>query len=136
VEWWRVQGIDYGYAAPWAVEWIAQDQDGRAWVYRELYRSGVIETEQARLIQEAERGGPPLRRFADPAMWSKTGSAPSPAVAYDEAGVHLEKAINDRVSAGSGCIRSCPARARRVRCTGRRGSTSARCCMCSRRVST
>jgi hypothetical protein len=24
-EWRRVAGIDYGYAAPWAVEWIAQD---------------------------------------------------------------------------------------------------------------
>lgn len=96
-EWRRVRGIDYGYAAPWAVEWIAQDQDGRVWVYRELYRSGVIESDQARLVKEAERGDPPVRGYGDPAMWSKTGSAPSPAKAYEDGGVRLERAVNDRV---------------------------------------
>jgi hypothetical protein len=96
-EWRRVRGVDYGYAAPWAVEWIAQDQDKRVWVYRELYRSGVIETEQARLIHDAEHLDPPVRGYGDPSMWAKTGSAPSPATAYADAGVQLERAVNDRV---------------------------------------
>jgi hypothetical protein len=96
-EWRRVRGIDYGFAAPWAVEWIAQDQDGRVWVYRELYDTGVIESVQAERIRAAEKGDPPVRGYADPAMWSKTGSAPSPAMSYKAAGVTIEKATNDRV---------------------------------------
>lgn len=98
-EWRRICGVDYGYAAPWSALWIAQDRDGRAWVYRELYAAGVIEGEQAERIQSAERAAkdPPVRRFGDPAMWAKTGSAPSPALAYQAAGVSLSKAVNDRV---------------------------------------
>lgn len=97
VEWKRVRGVDYGFAAPWAALWVAQDQDTRVWVYRELYASGVIETVQATMIREAEANDPPVRGVADPAMWAKTGSAPSPAMAYKDAGVNMEKATNDRV---------------------------------------
>lgn len=97
VEWRRVAGIDYGYAKPWAVEWLAVDSDQRVWVYREAYKTGVTERDQARTIVEAEADDPRVDRFADPAMWAKTGAAPSPAKAYEDEGVQLRKAVNDRV---------------------------------------
>lgn len=96
--WRRVAGIDYGYAAPWAVVWIATDPDGRAWVYRETVQTGVIEREQARLIAEVEAAaGEEVLHVGDPAMWSRTGEAPSPAMAYADGGVRLVKAENDRL---------------------------------------
>jgi len=95
-EWKRYAGIDYGYAAPWCTLWAAVDSDKRIWVYRELYEKGLVETDQALAIKAAETGEHVARRFADPSMWSKTGSAPSPAEAYGTAGVRIEKAVNDR----------------------------------------
>jgi hypothetical protein len=96
-EWKRYAGIDYGYAAPYCTLWGAADRDGRIWVYRELYEKGVVEADQAAQIKAAEAGDTATsRRFADPAMWAKTGSAPSPAQAYEAGGVSIEKAVNDR----------------------------------------
>ncbi len=104
--WRKYAGIDYGYANPWAVVWAAVDGDGRIWCYREMYQTGVGETEQAQQIFTAESTSEPrgeqsrewgVTRFADPAMWAKTGDAPSPAQAYAENHVTLIRAINDRV---------------------------------------
>ena len=53
-EWRRFAGIDYGFAAPWAVLWAALDNDGRLWAYREFYERGVSPADQARRILEAE----------------------------------------------------------------------------------
>ncbi len=52
--WRQVAGIDWGYAAPWCVLWGAVDEDGRLWIYREVYKSQVGETEQARRIASIE----------------------------------------------------------------------------------
>jgi hypothetical protein len=60
-------------------------------------RAGVIESVQARTDQGGRAWRPAGAWLRDPAMWSKTGSAPSPAMAYKDAGVTLEKAVNDRV---------------------------------------
>lgn len=96
-EWKRYAGIDFGYAAPWCCLWAAVDQDKRIWVYRELYEKQRTEAQQANGIIAAEvLDAPVARRFADPSMWAKTGSAPSVAQAYSTAGVRIEKAVNDR----------------------------------------
>lgn len=96
-EWQRFIGVDYGYAAPWAVVWIAVDPDDRAWLYRELYATKVGEADQARQILTVEDGERIRKRVGDPAMWAKTGTAPSVATAYANEGVRLEPAQNDRV---------------------------------------
>ncbi len=96
--WRRYAGVDYGYRAPWAVVWGAIDPDGRLWIYREVTRTGVIERDQARLIAELETAaGEDVVHAGDPAMWSRTGEAPSPAQAYAAADVRLLKAENDRL---------------------------------------
>lgn len=91
--WRRYNGIDWGFTAPWAVLWAAVDEDGRVWVYREIYRRQVGEAEQAKQILEAEDDGEQVAvRYADDAMWATRGDAKAIASIYAENGVHLEKA--------------------------------------------
>lgn len=90
--WKRWCGIDWGYSAPWAVVWAAEDEDGRLWVYRELYATGVGEADQARRILAAEDGEHVAARYADDAMWATRGDAKPIADVYAENGAHLTKA--------------------------------------------
>ena len=91
--WRRYNGIDWGYAAPWAVLWAAVDEDGRVWVYREIYERQVGETEQARRILAAESDGEHVTaRYADDAMWATRGDAKPIADVYSDEGVHLTQA--------------------------------------------
>ncbi len=96
--WSRYLGVDWGYTAPWAAIWVAEDEDGRLWVYRELYERGVGEHEQARRILAAEAGDPASYRVGDPAMGAKRGDAESITSAYLGEGVPLEPANNDRLA--------------------------------------
>jgi phage terminase large subunit len=97
--WRRYTGTDYGWSAPWVVLWAAQDQDGRVWVYREITDTQVIEKDQAKRIRASEADGEKIgQRFADPAMWAKTGEAQSVADQYASVGVHLTPALNDRIN--------------------------------------
>ncbi|MQS14511.1 hypothetical protein F7Q99_20135 [Streptomyces kaniharaensis] len=91
-EWRRVMGIDWGYAAPWAALWLAVDEDGRAWVYRELYARQVGEQQQAERILAAEAGETVGPRWADDAMWATRGDAKPIARVYADHGVHLTEA--------------------------------------------
>ena len=89
--WRRYNGVDWGFAAPWAVLWAAVDEDKRAWVYRELYATQVGEADQARMILEAEAGEEVIARWADDAMWATRGDAKPIADVYADNGVHLTK---------------------------------------------
>lgn len=91
--WRRYNGIDWGYTAPWCVLWAAVDEDGRVWVYREIYETQVGEAEQARRILAAETDDEPVvARFADDAMWATRGDAKPIADVYADHGVHLTAA--------------------------------------------
>lgn len=91
--WKRYSGVDWGYTAPWAVVWGAVDEDGRLWIYRELYDVQVGEADQARRILAAEHSTENIsERFADDAMWATRGDAKPIADVYAENGVHLTKA--------------------------------------------
>jgi hypothetical protein len=91
--WKRYNGVDWGFSAPWAVLWVAVDEDGRVWVYREIYRRGVGEADQAKQILEAETDGEHIAvRFADDAMWATRGDAKAISDVYSENGVHLTQA--------------------------------------------
>jgi hypothetical protein len=97
--WRRVSGIDYGWTAPWVVLWAAQDEDGRAWFYREITARQVVERDQARRILAAEADDERVRfRAADPAMWARTGEAKAVADQYRAEGVTLIKADNSRLT--------------------------------------
>ncbi|MCC9307695.1 terminase family protein [Kitasatospora sp. RB6PN24] len=91
-EWRRVMGLDWGFAAPWCALWLAEDEDGRVWVYRELYKTRVGEADQARQILAAEAGETVGPRWADDAMWATRGDAQPIAAVYARNGVHLTEA--------------------------------------------
>jgi hypothetical protein len=91
--WRRHNGIDWGYTAPYAVLWGAVDEDGRVYLYREIYARGVGEAEQAQRILAAEADDEQVApRFADDAMWATRGDAKPIADVYADNGVHLTKA--------------------------------------------
>nr|WP_279538913.1 terminase family protein [Allobranchiibius sp. GilTou38] len=87
--WARCAGIDWGYAAPWGCLWLAMDEDGRAYAYRERYGAKVGEVEQAQQVLAAEDEDEDVVRFADDAMWTSRGSAKSVAEVYAEQGCHI-----------------------------------------------
>ena len=91
-EWTRYNGVDWGFAKPWAVLWAAVDEDGRVWIYREIYATQVGEAEQARRILEAEAGEHVAVRYADDAMWATRGDAKPIADVYGDNGVYLTPA--------------------------------------------
>jgi hypothetical protein len=91
--WTRYNGVDWGFTNPWAVLWIAVDEDGRVWVYREIYQPGVGESDQAKRILAAEEDGERISaRYADDAMWATRGDAKAIADIYTDNGVHLTQA--------------------------------------------
>jgi len=91
--WQRYNGVDWGYAAPWAVLWGAQDEDGRVWIYREIYQRQVGEADQAKMILAAESPDEHVAvRYADDAMWATRGDAKPISTVYAENGVYLTEA--------------------------------------------
>jgi len=91
--WKRYNGVDWGFTKPWSVLWAAVDEDGRVWVYRELYKTHVGEADQAQRILAAEAPGEHVAvRFADDAMWATRGDAKPIAGVYADNGVHLSQA--------------------------------------------
>ncbi len=50
-EWRRFRSVDFGYTNPFVCQWWALDPDGRAYLYRELYRAGRLVEDHARDIR-------------------------------------------------------------------------------------
>jgi PBSX family phage terminase large subunit len=54
--WRKIRSIDFGYTNPFVCQWWAIDGDGRMYLYRERYMSGVIVEDHARAILAASAG--------------------------------------------------------------------------------
>lgn len=94
--WRRYFAMDYGLDML-AGYWIAIDEQGRAYVYREVYQSGLIVSEAAKLIGEHTQE-PIHAYFAPPDLWNRRQeSGKSIAEIFAERGIHLTRANNDRV---------------------------------------
>ncbi len=65
-DWPRYLAIDFGYTHPFVCQWWATDPDGRAYRYREIYKTQRIVEDHAadikRLSRWGEKGGEPLPR--------------------------------------------------------------------------
>lgn len=99
--WKRWTATDYGSARPFVTLWFCQDAwFDRVYVYREVSRPGLLASEQALAIKDAEAYDESIRfRVADPAMWIKSpDSGKSIADIYGEHGVAVQKAENDRIN--------------------------------------
>lgn len=55
-EWRRFRAIDFGFTNPFVCQWWAMDPDGRLYLYREIYRTGVLVEDHARAIVRASAG--------------------------------------------------------------------------------
>lgn len=100
-QWRRYVGIDYGFSAPWAVIWLAIDNDGRAWAYREMYERGLSPAEQARRILEAEAkaGETAVVHYIDPSTAAQVhAGAPSIQEMYAAEGLGTAPADNNRLA--------------------------------------
>jgi hypothetical protein len=108
--------MDWGYAKPFAIYWIAVDYEGRGYVYREWYgcqtdAKGQIKANEgirmepervAQKIAAIEEGEAPVFGVADPSCWSKGqgdhGGGPSVIDAMGKFGVYFTAGKNDRIS--------------------------------------
>lgn len=106
VSWTRARGADWGSSAPWACYWVAWDENGDAFVYREAYQAGLTPEQQARqaldrsTVQELGRA-PRRERYAatlaDPAVFAThRGTGKSIAEMWKAAGFLVSRARNDR----------------------------------------
>jgi hypothetical protein len=99
--WARIIGIDSGYAAPFCCLFGARNPDnGRIYIYKEIYKTELTDQQQARLI--LDYCDPEERmavKYADPAMWVRKTQreVTSSAKIYGENGLFLKKGNNDRI---------------------------------------
>lgn len=101
--WRRYRAIDYGLDML-AVLWIAVDELGFEYVYRELHESDMIASEAAKRIVSlsVDENGEPEdieRTFAPPDLWSRTkDSGRDIAGLFAENGVRFTKASPERIA--------------------------------------
>ena len=112
--WKRYVTLDYGMDML-AVLWIAVDEEGRAYCYRELYEGkdnhmgkdgrGHIVSEAARRIQEENGGDDIYLYLAPPDLFNRNrDTGKSTAQIFSELGINLVKTSNNRVF-GWRCVR-------------------------------
>lgn len=97
-EWRKYRAIDYGLDM-FACLWIAQDFDGRSYVYREVQQPGLIVSAAAKLMLDLTPAWEQIEcTIAPPDMWNRQkDSGKSMAELYAENGVGLLRASNNRV---------------------------------------
>lgn len=106
--WRRYRSFDFGYTKPFSVQWWAVDEDGRAYLYRQLYGStgkpneGVRWTVQriGREIRETEsrlESGRVITGIADPSIWDASRGE-SVAEMLEKEGVYFEPGDNARLA--------------------------------------
>jgi len=99
--WRKWRAMDWGYSAPWCVLWFAKNPDnGRVWIYRELYQTELTDRQQARTIREHT---PEVVSFtlAPPELWARKNAedkVTSTADEYAGEGVPLTVADNSRIA--------------------------------------
>lgn len=96
--WRRYISIDYGMDML-AAYWVAVDEQRRAWVYRELYRPGLIISRAARAILERTPQGEKIEAvLAPPDLWNaRQETGKSAADLFGEEGLLLTQTSNRRV---------------------------------------
>jgi len=102
-----IRAFDWGFTAPFATVWIAEDSDKNLVVFKEWIgtRDGTNKGLQmsadtvARTIAEIENANniSPYYAPADPAMWGKQNVGDSIADIFEREGLLMHRANNDRI---------------------------------------
>lgn len=97
--WWRRYfTMDYGLDML-AGYWIAIDGDGNGYVYREIYESGLIASDAAMRIKEANGDDKIEQWLAPPDLWNRRNdTGRSVAEIFMEQEIPLVKVDNDRIN--------------------------------------
>ena len=97
--WWRRYfAMDYGLDML-AGYWIAIDGEGNGYVYREIYESGLIASDAAMRIKEANGDDKIEQWLAPPDLWNRRNdTGRSVADIFMEQGIPLVKVDNDRIN--------------------------------------
>jgi len=98
VHWKKYRTIDYGLDRL-ACYWVAVDEDGRSWVYREYCESGLIVQDAAKRILERTLPNEKIEiTFAPPDLWSRQkDTGKTMAELFMTNGLSIVKAGNNRV---------------------------------------
>jgi phage terminase large subunit len=96
---WKIyRARDYGFDML-ACYWIAVDEYENAYVFNELYQSGLIATIAGQKINEINNGMPIWKDLVPPDLFAKNNTDnKSPVDYWAELGQNLTKASNDRVN--------------------------------------
>jgi phage terminase large subunit len=95
--WRRYRSMDYGLDC-FAMLWIATDDIGGVYVYRELAESNLIISDAAKKANDLT-AEPIFDTLAPPDLWNRSQeTGKSKAILFDEAGLSLNKSNNDRES--------------------------------------
>lgn len=96
--WRRYFVMDYGLDM-FAGYWIALDEEGRAYVYREYCESGLIVSQMVEAIREATGDEQIYEYIAPPDMWNRgSDTGRSVVEVAAEAGISFSRASNQRVA--------------------------------------
>lgn len=97
--WRRYITLDYGLDML-ACYWVALDDRGKAYVYREVYQPDLIISDAAKAIKAATPADEHISaRFAPPDLWNRRqDTGRSVAEVFASEGLPLSKASNDRVA--------------------------------------
>lgn len=99
--WRKWRSIDWGFKDHAAIYWYACDEDGRVYVYRELYINQTLGTAVATKVKELSVGEEIRYTVAGHDMWQKRGTdfneGESIAETFSNLGVYVEKADIARI---------------------------------------
>ncbi len=94
-EWQRYCTMDYGLDM-FAAYWIAVDQNGREYVYKEIHKPNMVVSEAAKYLKSVD-DPETLIYFAPPDMWSRRNdTGRSVAEIFTDFGIYLSRAKADR----------------------------------------
>jgi len=107
--WRRYRSFDFGYAKPFAVQWWAIDEDGIAYLYRQLY--GCTDTpntgvkwepseiaNEIKQIEEENEHGNKIIGVADPSIWDESRGINGTVInMMEKCGIYFEKGDNKRI---------------------------------------
>jgi len=105
-EWTKFCAMDWGYAKPYAIVWLAVNKDGRVVMYREMYGCtpepntglrqdpGVV----AKMAWDNSMGEGVSTMIGDPACWSTVDGSATIAQKFESVGWTMIKADNSRVN--------------------------------------
>ncbi len=85
--WKLYRSVDFGFAAPFSCHWHAIDERGHCYTYREAYKTGLRDKEQAKMIKDMSlRGNPP-----EPEPIEYTVGDPSQVVRSKDSGITTQQ---------------------------------------------